>query len=116
MKPETKASASKTAPQIRPTTKGENQNLDRDITAVQYTKGGLILGGNTGSVLSENQQTAYVERYNWTVRHEWLGQNIFETINHAQDQATRWLWTYNNEGPNMAIGGMTPAMKLKAAA
>jgi len=22
------------------------------------------------------------------------------------------LWTYNNERPNMAIGGITPAMKL----
>ena len=28
---------------------------------------------------------------------------------------TRWLWTYNNERPNMGIGGMTPMQKLKAA-
>ncbi len=48
--------------------------------------------------------------------HEWLGQYIFETIEEAQDQATEWLWTYNNERPNMGIGGMTPAMKLKTAA
>ena len=47
---------------------------------------------------------------------EWLGQYIFETIEEAQDQATEWLWTYNNERPNMGIGGMTPAMKLKTAA
>jgi len=40
----------------------------------------------------------------------------FETIEEAQDQATEWLWTYNNERPNMGIGGMTPAMKLKTAA
>jgi len=33
----------------------------------------------------------------------------------AQDQATEWLWTYNNDRPNMAIGGITPAMKLKMA-
>jgi hypothetical protein len=33
----------------------------------------------------------YVERYNRTVRHEWLGQYIFETIEEAQDHATRWL-------------------------
>lgn len=32
------------------------------------------------------------------------------------DQATEWLWTYNNERPNMGIGGMTPAMKMKTAA
>lgn len=62
------------------------------------------------------QQNAYVERYNRTVRHEWLGQYIFETIEEAQEQATRWLWTYNNERPNMAIGGITPAMKRKTAA
>ena len=62
------------------------------------------------------QQNAYIERYNRTVRHEWLDQNIFETIQEAQEQATKWLWTYNNDRPNMAIGGITPAMKLKRAA
>jgi putative transposase len=62
------------------------------------------------------QQNAYIERYNRTVRHEWLDQNIFETIEEAQDQVTEWLWTYNNDRPNMAIGGTTPAMKLKMAA
>ncbi len=62
------------------------------------------------------QQNAYIERYNRTVRHEWLDQNIFETIKEAQDQATKWLWTYNNDRPNMAIGGITPAMKMKLAA
>ena len=62
------------------------------------------------------QQNAYIERYNRTVRHEWLDQNIFGTIEEAQDQATKWLWTYNNDRPNMAIGGITPAMKLKMAA
>jgi hypothetical protein len=43
-------------------------------------------------------------------------QNIFETIEEAQNQATEWLWTYNNDRPNMGIGGITPAMKLKMAA
>ena len=37
------------------------------------------------------QQNAYIERYNRTVRHEWLDQNIFEKIKEAQDQATTWL-------------------------
>ena len=62
------------------------------------------------------QQNAYIERFNRTVRHEWLDENIFETIEEAQDQATKWLWTYNNDRPNMAICGITPAMKLKTAA
>ena len=62
------------------------------------------------------QQNAYVERYNRTVRHEWLDLYIFETIEEVQQIATEWLWTYNNERPNMGIGGVTPAMKLKMAA
>jgi putative transposase len=62
------------------------------------------------------QQNAYVERYNRTVRHEWLDQNIIDSIEEAQDYATQWLWTYNNDRPNMGIGGMTPAQKLKLAA
>lgn len=62
------------------------------------------------------QQNAYVERYNRTVRHEWLEMNAFNTIEEAQEEATRWLWTYNNERPNMAIGGITPAMKLSQSA
>jgi putative transposase len=62
------------------------------------------------------QQNAYVERYNRTVRHEWLGQYIFETIAEVQDYATEWLWTYNNDRPNMGIGGITPVQKLKSAA
>ena len=62
------------------------------------------------------QQNAYVERYNRTVRHEWLDLYIFDTIEEVQQIATEWLWTYNNERPNMGIGGVTPAMKLKMAA
>ncbi len=97
---------------------------------------------------------AYIERYNRTVRHEWLDQCIIEGIEplsdckqslrgqrEAQDHATQWLWTYNNDRPNIplmvcrqtiarclaghacmpekgqwGIGGITPAQKLKMAA
>jgi putative transposase len=48
--------------------------------------------------------------------YEWLDLYIFETIEEVQQIATEWLWTYNNERPNMGIGGVTPAMKLKMAA
>lgn len=58
------------------------------------------------------QQNAYIERYNRTVRHEWLDQYMFATIKEVQDYATDWLWTYNNERPNMGLGGITPAQKL----
>ena len=66
--------------------------------------------------LSFSSMDAYIERYNRTVRHEWLDQHIIENIEEAQDFATQWLWTYNNDRPNMGIGGITPAMKLKMAA
>ncbi len=58
------------------------------------------------------QQNAYVEHYNRTVRHEWLGQNIIGSIEEAQSYATKWLWTYNNERTDMVLGGITPAQKL----
>ena len=62
------------------------------------------------------QQNACIERYNRTVRHEWLDQYIIDTIEKARDFATQRLWTYNNDRPNMGIGGIPPAMKLTMAA
>jgi putative transposase len=62
------------------------------------------------------QQNAYVERYNRTVRYDWLAQHLFGSIAEVQEAATRWLWTYNNERPNMALGGFTPIQKLAMAA
>ena len=62
------------------------------------------------------QQNAYVERYNRTVRYDWLNQYLFDSISTVQDFATRWLWTYNNERPNMGLGGITPKQKLAFAA
>lgn len=58
------------------------------------------------------QQNAYIERYNRTVRYDWLAHTLFESVEEVQDYATRWLWVYNNERPNMAIGGITPKQKL----
>ncbi len=62
------------------------------------------------------QQNAYIERYNRTVRYDWLAQYLFGSIEQVQEFATRWLWTYNNERPNMALGGITPKQKLAMAA
>ena len=58
------------------------------------------------------QQNAYIERYNRTVRYDWLAQYLFDSIEEVQDYATRWLWTYNHERPNMGLGGITPNQKL----
>ena len=62
------------------------------------------------------QQNAYIERYNRTVRYAWLACLLFDSIEQVQDYATRWLWTYNHERPNMALGGITPMQKLALAA
>ena len=60
-------------------------------------------------------QNAYVERYNRTVRHEWLDMHDFRSVSHAQQLATEWLWRYNNERPNTAIGGLPPRYLSMAA-
>ena len=62
------------------------------------------------------QQNAYIERYNRTVRYDWLNQYLFNNIEEIQEYATSWLWSYNNERPNMAIGGIAPKQKLALAA
>jgi len=46
------------------------------------------------------------------VRYDWLSQHLFSTIEQVQDFATRWLWSYNHERPNTAIGGIPPVQKL----
>lgn len=60
-------------------------------------------------------QNAYIERFNRMVRHDWLDMHLFESTEHAQYLATEWLWTYNNERPNSAIGGVPPRQLLQAA-
>ncbi|KQQ35958.1 transposase [Duganella sp. Leaf126] len=62
------------------------------------------------------QQNAYVERYNRTVRYDWLAHHLFDSLDEIQDFATRWLWTYNHDRPHMALGGITPIQKLALAA
>jgi putative transposase len=41
---------------------------------------------------------------------------LFETLDEIQEFATNWLWTYNHDRPNMALGGITPKQKLALAA
>lgn len=60
-------------------------------------------------------QNAYIERFNRTARHEWLDMHHFDTVEQAQQLATKWQWQYNNERPNTAIGGIPPKQLLNAA-
>ena len=62
------------------------------------------------------QQNAYVERFNRTVRYEWLSQYIWSSLQEVQLFATQWMWKYNHERPNMALGGITPKQRLAMAA
>jgi len=62
--------------------------------------------------LGKPTQNAYVERCIGKVRREWLELNIFETMEHAQLLSAQWQWTYNNERPHLAIGGVPPRKLL----
>ena len=39
----------------------------------------------------KSQQNAYIERYNRTVRYDWLDQYLFDNIAEVEDFATGWL-------------------------
>jgi putative transposase len=60
-------------------------------------------------------QNAYIERFNRTVRQEWLDLHLFESVEHAQNSATQWLWIYNNVRPHSAIGGVPPRRMIENA-
>jgi putative transposase len=62
------------------------------------------------------QQNAYVERFNRTVRYEWLSQYCWSNIEEVQDFATQWMWSYNHDRLNMILGGFTPKLRLAMAA
>jgi len=62
------------------------------------------------------QQNAYVERFNRTVRYEWLSQYYWRDLAEVQDFATKWMWSYNHDRPNMALGGFTPKQRVAMAA
>ncbi|MFB2906040.1 IS3 family transposase, partial [Aeromonas jandaei] len=44
------------------------------------------------------------------------GEILFESLNELQEFAWIWLWVYNHERPNMALGGYTPKQRLAQAA
>ena len=62
------------------------------------------------------QQNAYIERFNRTVRYEWLSQYYWADLEEVQLFATRWMYGYNHHRPNMALGGFTPKQRLAMAA
>ncbi len=64
----------------------------------------------------QSQQNACVERFNRTVRYEWLSQYHWDDLEHVQQFASHQMWTYNHERPDKALGGFTPKQRLAMAA
>lgn len=85
----------------------------------EYTSNTLISWANTRGIQinfiqpGNPQQNAYIERYNRTVRYDWLGQHLFTSLDELQNYATRWQWFYNHERPNMALNGYTPMQHIQ---
>jgi putative transposase len=50
------------------------------------------------------------------VRYDRLVHHLFETLDEIHEFTTRWLWTYDHDRPNMALGGITSKQKLALAA
>jgi putative transposase len=48
----------------------------------------------------------------WLNRIPVSAHHLLSYISEVQDFATNWLWIYNHERPNMALGGITPKQKL----
>ena len=53
-------------------------------------------------------QNAYIERFNGTARREWSELHILKILN----MPNYWQWTYNNQRPYSAIGGIPPRRLL----
>jgi putative transposase len=88
--------------------------LPRVDNGPEYINGKLVIWAKKLGITIQHiqpgqpQQNAYIERYNSTVRHEWLDQYIIDTIEEAQDHATQCLRTYNNDCPTWASAASFP--------
>lgn len=88
----------------------------------EYVSGKLIAWAEVQQIRIEYiqpgkpQQNAYVERFNRTVRYEWLSQYYWENLEEVRLFATNWMYDYNHNRPNMALGGFTPKQRLAMAA
>jgi len=60
----------------------------------------------------ELQQNAYVERYNRLVLYDWLADYLFKRSMKFRISATRCFWTYDEDRPNMELGGIAQKQKL----
>lgn len=86
--------------------------MARNTSARRYWNGPPSTGLRSSIPNPETHGKTPLSSVNRTVRYDWLAQNLFGSLEEVQLGATSWLWAYNNERPNMAIGGITPKQKL----
>lgn len=60
------------------------------------------------------RQNVYVERFNRTVRYEWLSRYHRDDLDHVQRVATQWLWPCNHERPNRVLGVRSFFQKMRS--
>lgn len=54
-------------------------------------------------------QNAYIESFNGRLRNECLNKHWFTSLAHARTEIETWQREYNEERPEKALGGLTPA-------
>lgn len=54
------------------------------------------------------QQNCFIERFNGTMREEFLNANLFFTVEQAQREALQWLEEYNTQRPHESLKNKTP--------
>jgi transposase InsO family protein len=59
--------------------------------------------------------TGKVERLHKTMRKEFFGEHLFETISEAQSALDSWVLTYNHQRTHQAIGDVPPARRFELA-
>ncbi|WP_370642951.1 integrase core domain-containing protein [Mycetohabitans sp. B4] len=55
----------------------------------------------------EPQHNAHVERFNRSVRYEWLSLYHWKDLDHVQRFATDWMWADHHGRPNMVMDRAT---------
>ena len=54
-------------------------------------------------------QTAYIARFNRTVRHEVFDAYVFESLDQVREISAEWRREYNEERPHDTLDGMPPS-------